>query len=517
MRSIRLRIFVICAVVLAAVAGAWRLWPSDGQDRAAIVIGTTDVVTTLDPAGAYDVGSWAVYSNIYQSLLTFKPGGVTPVPDAARACAFTGRALTTYSCVLRDDLTFSNGNKITGADVRHSFERLLAIKAKVGPAPLFPTLKSVTAEGQRITFRLSARDATFPQKLATGAGSIVDRTRYPAGALREGTAADGSGPYLLEEYEPGVRARLVPNPAYKGVLTKTGGPVEIRWFEKAEQLAKAWQDGRLDVAHRRLPPETIASLDPNSSSLRMTESESAEIRGLVFNLRPGAPLAKKAVRKAVAAVVDRGRIAADVHRSTVQPLYSLIPQGTLGHSNPFFDNDPQPSVKRARQLLESAGAELPVSFTLVHSEGSQPAQEAAELRRQLEASGLFRVRVVAEDWTVFQQGYADGKYDAYALGWVPDFPDPDSFTQPLVGIDSTLHNGYRNKAVDELIAETQRYEQRGRAAKVFREIQRLVAADVPVLPLWQRKDYVVNTRDINGAQYLSDGTSVWRLWELDWL
>ncbi|MEU3916723.1 ABC transporter substrate-binding protein [Streptomyces sp. NPDC029004] len=517
MQSIRLRILVTCAVVLAAAVGGWQLLPSEEESTATITVGTTDVVTSLDPAGAYDAGSWAMYSNVYQSLLTFKPNGVTPVPDAARDCDFVGLTLQTFQCELRDDLTFANGRKITGEDVKYSFERMLRIKTDVGPQPLFSTLKNVTARGQTVTFNLRTRDATFPQKVATGAGSIVDRSQYPDQSLREGESVDGSGPYLLKQYEPGVRARLVPNPRYKGALTKTGGPVLIRYFEGSDQLAEAWKAGQVDVTHRQLPAKLIAGLDPGDSSMRVSVADTAEIRNLVFNVRPGSPMAKKAVRQAVAWVIDRPKVVTSVYHATVQPLYSLIPQGTLGHTNPFFDAYPQPSAKQARELLDDAGIRTPVSFTLVHRADSGPAQEAAELRRQLEATGLFKVKVVAVDWKVFQKGYGAGKYDAYTLGWIPDFPDPDNFTQPLVGKDSTLHSGYESKTVDSLIASTQQYGERPRATNDFKSIQREIAVDVPLVPLWQKKDYVLSSGDISGAQYLSDGTGVWRLWELGWI
>lgn len=517
MQSIRLRLLVMCVVLVTAAVGGWQLLPSGADKKAAVTVGTTDVVTSLDPAGAYDAGSWAMYSNVFQTLLTFRPSGVTPVPDAASSCKFTGIKLQTYQCELRDDLTFANGRKITAEDVKYSFERMLRIKSDVGPQPLFATLKNVVAKGRTVTFNLTTRDSTFPQKLATGAGAIVDRTRYPEKSLRQGSAVDGSGPYVLKEYEPGVRARLVPNPRYKGALTKTGGPVVIRYFKGADELAAAWQAQQLDVTHRQLPATYLAGLDPSDSAVRVSESESAEIRNLVFNLRPGSPMANKAVRQAVAAVIDRPKVVTSVYHSTVQPLYSLIPQGTLGHTNSFFDAYPKPSTERARQLLNAAGITAPLSFTLVHRADSGPAQEAAELRRQLEATKLFKVKVVAQDWTVFQKGYADGKYDAYTVGWIPDFPDPDNFSQPLVGTDSTLHNGYRSKAVDRLIASTQQYSERARATEDFKSLQREIAKDVLLLPLWQQKDYVLSSENVSGAQYLSDGTGVWRLWELGWI
>ncbi|MGW7369247.1 ABC transporter substrate-binding protein [Streptomyces sp. NPDC054841] len=513
MPSIRLRILATCLVLLAAGLGAWKLLPSDDL-RETVTVGTTDAVTSLDPAGAYDAGSWALYSNLFQSLLTFTPGSATPVPDAAESCAFTGLNLQTYRCELRSDLTFASGRKVTAEDVKYSFDRMLRIKADVGPQSLFTTLKSVTAEGRTVIFNLGSRDATFPQKVATGAGSIVDRSAYPADSLRKGSAVDGSGPYVLKGYRPGVSATLEPNPAYKGAVTKRGGPVVIRYFEASEQLATAWKDKSVDVTHRQLPPSVIAGLGSSKEEVRIDEADSSEIRNLVFNVREGAPFAKQPVRQAVAAVIDRTALATAVYQATVEPLYSLIPQGISGHNTSYFDVNPKTDPKGAEKLLEEAGVRIPVRFTLAHRQDSAAAKEAAELRRQLESTGLFKVKVTDAEWQTFQKGYAAGDYDAYTLGWLPDFPDPDNFVQPLVGRDSSLHTGYRSTRVDRLIQSTQQYSDRARAANDFRSIQKAVAEDAPLVPLWQKKDYVLSTEDITGSQYLSDGTGIWRLWEL---
>ncbi|MER5885523.1 ABC transporter substrate-binding protein [Streptomyces sp. NPDC001941] len=518
MRSIRLRILVICAVLVAVGVGAWQLLPAtSAKKKDAIAVGTTDEVTSLDPAGAYDAGSWAMYSNVFQSLLTFKQGASLPVPDAAKSCRWLGTDLTSYGCELRDDLTFSNGRGITAEDVKYSFDRMMGIKADAGPSSLFPTLKSVSAQGRSVTFKLSARDATFPQKVATGAGSIVDREHYPRTSLREGTGVDGSGPYVLRKFEVGGDAELEPNPRYKGALVKQGGPVTVRYYKDSDDMADAWKAHRIDVAHRQMPPEFIADMDRTKDGVRVTEADSAEIRNLVFNVRKGAPLAKRAVRQAVASVVDRQKIAGSVYHSTVEPLYSLIPQGFLGHTTSFFDRYPQPDAKEAKELLRDAGVQTPVRFTLAHRDGETYAAEAAELKRELDATGLFEVTVKPVAWKTFLQEYARGTYDAFTVGWLPDFPDSDSFTQPLVSSGNSMHNGYASKAVDGLIQTTQQYGERSQAVQDFKAIQQEVAKDVPLLPLWQKKDYVLSSGDVAGSQYLTDGTGIWRLWELSWL
>ncbi|MER7959101.1 ABC transporter substrate-binding protein [Streptomyces sp. NPDC096030] len=518
MRSkVRLRILITCGVLVAAGVGGWQLLPSDDVRTDPITVGTTDEVTSLDPAGAYDAGSWAMYSNVYQSLLSFKPGFVTPVPDAAENCKFIGTRLTTYQCELRDDLTFPGGRKVTGEDVKYSFERMLNIKADVGPAPLFATLKSVVADGQKVTFNLTGRDATFPLKLATGAGSIVDRDQYPAKQLREGTTVQGTGPYLLKEYKPGESARLEPNPNYRGAVEKRGGTVVVKYFTESEELADSWEGKQVDVAHRQMPPEFLSTVKDGKDTARITEAQTAEIRNLYFNVKSGSPMAKKAVRQAVAALIDRPAIVTGAYHGTVEPLYSLIPQGFNGHSTSFYDTYPEPSKKKAKSLLEAADVETPVSFTLGYRKDATYGAEAAELKKQLEMSGLFKVKLVEAEWKEFQQGYVKGDYDAYPVGWLPDFPDSDSFTAPLVGTDNAMHNGFGSKKIDSLISATQQYSDRAAAANDFEGIQAEVAEDVPLIPLWQKKDYVLATTEVAGSQYLTDGTGIWRLWELSWI
>ncbi|MFH8254428.1 ABC transporter substrate-binding protein [Streptomyces roseolus] len=517
MRStVRLRILITCGVLVAAGVGGWQLLPSDEGRTDPIPVGTTDEVTSLDPAGAYDAGSWALYGNVYQSLLTFKPGFTTPTPDAAESCKFVSDRLTTYQCTLRDDLSFSSGRKVTAEDVKYSFDRMLRIKAEVGPAPLFPTLKSVVADGRTVTFNLGARDATFPLKLATGAGSIVDRDRYQADALRQDHAVDGTGPYLLKEYKPGRSALLEPNPKYRGALAGTGRPVLVKYFKQSEDLAEAWKSGDVQVTHRQLPPSFVEGLDTHGGT-RLTQAESAEIRNVNFNTRPGSVMAEKAVRQAIAAVLDRPAITTGAYKGTVEPLYSLIPQGFVGHSTAFYDRYPAPDQAKAAKLLADAGVETPVRFTFGYRQDATYKAETAEIKKQLEKTGLFEVKVVEADWQAFQKGYTSGAYDAYTVGWLPDFPDSDSFTAPLVGTGNALSSGYSSKAVDRLIADTQQYGDRARATRDFKAIQDLVAEDVPLVPLWQKNDYVLATEAVGGSQNLSDGTGIWRLWELSWI
>ncbi|MFF7581299.1 hypothetical protein ACFZBE_41365 [Streptomyces sp. NPDC008061] len=63
--------------------------------------------------------------------------------------------------------------------------------------------------------RLDTPGATFPRKIASGAGSIVDSQEYPSNALREIRAVIGSGPCTLDSFDK-RNATLSVNDVYKG-------------------------------------------------------------------------------------------------------------------------------------------------------------------------------------------------------------------------------------------------------------------------------------------------------------
>ena len=146
-----------------------------------VVLGTTDKVISIDPAGAYDEGSWVLQWNIYQALMKIKPGTSTIVPDAAN-CSFTDP--TTYTCSINPGLTFSNGDPLDAAAVVYSINRVIKINDPNGPSSLLTPMESVAATGtDTVVFTLKSPDQVWPYVLTTGAGNIVDPKVFPADKL----------------------------------------------------------------------------------------------------------------------------------------------------------------------------------------------------------------------------------------------------------------------------------------------------------------------------------------------
>src|SRR6185312_2169612 len=89
------------------------------------ILGTTESITAMDPAGSYDMGSWNMQYNIFQQLVTIPPNGTEPQGDAAQSCSYDDPS--TITCKLRSGLKFSNGDELTSSDVKFSFQRNIEI------------------------------------------------------------------------------------------------------------------------------------------------------------------------------------------------------------------------------------------------------------------------------------------------------------------------------------------------------------------------------------------------------
>ena len=507
------------ASISSLVAGCGVLSSDSSDDKGAIVVGTTSAPSTLDPAASWDQ-SWELFRNIYQTLLSYPSGATAPQPDAADNCRFSDSSNTTYRCELRSGLTFSDGHTLDAKAVKYSIDRIRKINVNGGPAGLLGSLDRVQVLGDReIVFHLNKADATFPFVLATPAMSIVDPEEYPAGSLRKDSKVYGSGPYTLQAYDDGKKAELVKNDNYKGYAQRQNGAVTIRYFQDSSAMVTALKDKKVDVAFRGLNADDIVDLQKHDvgGNLQLVEGAGIEINYLVFNPKDGWA-GKAAVRRAIAQIVDRGAIAHKVYRDTVEPLYSMVPKGLTGHTTDFFDDFGNPSTSKARKILADAGIKQRVPLTLWYTSdryGSSTKLEFAEIKRQLEDSGLFTITLKSRPWKTYVTGYQKGEYPVFGRGWFPDFPDPDNFIAPFVGNQNALGTPYPAPEITGVLLPRSRGESdRANVVSDFEQAQQILVDDARLLPLWQGKQFVAASDEISGAERALDPSTIMMMWEL---
>ncbi len=488
-------------------------------DSTEILVGTTDKVTSLDPAGSYDNGSFAVMNQVYPFLYNSALGDAKVEPDIAESGEFTSP--TEFTVKLKSGLTFANGHDLTSSDVKFSFDRMLKINDDNGPASLLENLDSVeTPDDSTVVFRLkNANDQIWTQILSSPAGPIIDEEVFAADALTsddeivKGKAF--AGQYEIDSYKLNQLINYKPFEGYQGLLGKpANSSVTVTYYADASNLKLAIGNGDIDVAFRSLTATDLEDLGKNDK-VKVVDGPGGELRYIVFNLDTmpfGAKTAEAdpkkalAVRQAMASLVDREAISKNVYKGTYTPVYSAVTDAMPGATEPlkslYGNGSGGPDEAKAAEALKAAGVTTPVTINLQYNGdhyGPSSGDEYAAVKSQLEKGGLFTVNLAQTEWVQYSKDRTSDVYPVYQLGWFPDYSDADNYLSPFFGPNQFLKNHYDNKQVQDLIVAEQTEADKAKREATIGEIQDVVAKDLPILPLLQGTQTAVVGSNVEGA------------------
>jgi peptide/nickel transport system substrate-binding protein len=493
---------------------------STSSNAKSLIVGTTDVVTFLDPAGSYDNGSLAVQTQVFPYLFDSPVGSSTPTPDIAQSGKFTSPK--TFTVKLKKGLTFANGHKLTSSDVKFSFDRQTKIADPNGPSYLLGNVDSVSApDPLTVVFKLkAANDQTFVGVLSSPAGPIVDEQSFSADKVTpDATIVKDkafAGQYSISSYKFNNLVKFSAFKGYKGNkgLAKTQ-TIVLKYYTSASNLKLDVQQGDIDVAYRSLSATDIASLKTDKK-VRVHLGPGGELRYIVFNFNTmpfgattSTPDAKKAlaIRQAAADLVDRQAIATQVYKGTYTPLYTYVAKGLSGSTDVlkglYGDGKGGPDADKAKAVLAAAGVTTPVNLSLQYVQdghyGPSSADEYALVKSQLDADNIFNVDLKSTEYVTYNKQRTQDTYPAYQLGWFPDYADADNDLTPFFAADNFLVNHYDSKPVQaEIAKEATETDPAARKAEI-EKVQALVAADLSTLPLLQGSQVAVAGADVKGV------------------
>jgi peptide/nickel transport system substrate-binding protein len=501
-----------------------------GSGGSTITVGTTDKITFLDPAGSYDNGSFAVMNQIYPFLMNSKYGTAEVTPDIAESAEFTSP--TEYTVKLKKGLKFANGDPLTSASVKFSFDRMVKINDPNGPASLLGNLASTAApDATTVVFTLkNGNDQIWPLILSSPAAPIVDEKVFSADKVTDDdTIVKGkafAGQYEITDYKKNQLISYKPYAGYEGELGKAANSqVNVKYYADASNLKLAIGNGDIDVAYRSLSATDTEDLSKNKK-VKLVEGPGGEIRYIVFNFNtmpfgattPEADPAKaQAVRQAAADLIDRAAVANDVYKDTYSPLYSFVADGMSGATTPlksmYGDGNGGPSLDKAKKVLADAGVTTPVALNLQYNGdhyGPSSGDEYAAYKAQLEQGGLFTVNLQSTEWTQYSKDRTADVYPEYQLGWFPDYPDADNYLTPFFRTENFLGNHYSNPQVDSLITQQVGTADPAARQALIEQIQQLEAQDLSTVPYLQGSQVAVTGADVQGAQDTLDASFKFR-------
>lgn len=466
-----------------------------------LVIAIAEDTASLDPARAFETLPSIVHKATYETLVTFPPDSVERISPSLAESWQISEDGTVYTFSLNKAATFSNGDPVKASDVVFSFNRLKNITGN--PSFLAETIASVVApDEQTVVLTLTQPDPAILAKLVFGAFSVVNQAEVEAqgGTAGEDAAtADtaeewlnansaGSGPFILEKWEPEVETVLVRNPNYWGEPASLERVIFRNIPEAATQKIQL-EAGDIDIAFD-LSSDQLPSLKDNPD-VTVFEGLSDTLIFLKGNLDEAlaGPMSNPLVLKAIRYALDYEGILLLAGGQAVTPP-SMLPVGFLGAYDPdkAFTRD----LEQAKALLAEAGYPDGLDVELAYPDftfaGVNFGTFAQKVQADLNEAG-FNVTLQPADVQVALEAYRQGTEPFGLWLWLPDYRDSLDYVEFLPGGVVGNRVNWSDENADPEILEIRdkvKVETDDEArAELFRQMQDYLQDRGPYAPILQ--------------------------------
>ncbi|MBL1161231.1 MAG: ABC transporter substrate-binding protein [Chlorobi bacterium] len=502
-------------------------------------------MSSLDPVLINDVTSSHVASNIYDKLVGLN-SRLELVPELATSWSVSADGCT-YTYHLRTNARFHDnpcfpdgkGRMLTAHDVEYSLNRVCDIRTgtknfdyfrdkvlgateyfnatvkghDTGTEPALPGVRGFAAvDDSTFTITLTRAIAPFENYLALSSMAIHPREAVEYYGKDFFKNPVGTGPFMFVRWEPDRQLVLRRNPYYWDT-DEAGNRLpfldEVRFsFMKDDKLQLLeFAAGNLEESYR-IPNEFFADVvdenkRPKGRYSRFTLLHTPAMSTQYYGFLTTDPLFKDVrIRKALNMAVDRRRIIKYVlHGQAAGPAeHGLVPSSMPGY--PYkkvqgYSFNPA----AARELLAEAGYPNgkglgPITLQL-NSGGGRNVQIAEAIQSMLKENLNITVHLEQVEFAQHLKKIDQGQASFFRLGWVADFPDPETFLNLFYGklvpkgtgispINSTRFVNSEFDRIYEQALVTQNREQR---MDLYRQAEQVAINNAPMLLIMHDEDY----------------------------
>jgi ABC-type dipeptide transport system, periplasmic component len=484
-------LLALVAVVLVVVLAACGSSGNKSSSGSTFVFASSADPVLLDPALVSDGESLRITNQIFESLVSFKPGGSEVVPSLATSWKPSANAMS-WTFTLRKGVKFSDGTAFNAAAVCYNYDRWynfpaalqnaavsyywntvfggFAHPAKGSPGPDKSLYKSCTTKGDNeVTLNLTRRSSSFISAIGLpnfGIASPAALKKYDANAgTTDSTGVFhptgkfatknpvGTGPYMLQSWEPAVKLVLVANPKYNGPKPAISKVIYRPIADNAARL-QALQSGEIQGMDYVAPQDY--STVQKDSNLQLLKRPVSSIGYIGMN-QAKPPMNNPLVRQAVAYAIDKAAVIKAVYGQTGEVANQFLPPSLFGYAKsgvPDYSYDPA----KSKALLKQAGLTLPVKIDFWYPTGvsrsymPDPQRIFQAFQSTLNGSG-FKVVPHSAPWRPDYLGATQsGKAQVFMLGWIADYYDPQDFLNVHFGSQTPLF-GFNNPKLFSMLTK----------------------------------------------------------------
>jgi len=485
-----------------------------GQEDAVFHYNESTGIASLDPAFAKNQSiMWAVHQ-LYNTLVEVDSALHIRPSLAYRWEVDSGK--TTYRFFLRDDVFFHDdpcfpggkGRRMTAADLEYSLSRIMDGKTASPGAWIFNG-KVDTVQPFR-----AVNDSVFELRLLRPYHPILGILSMQYCSVVPHEAVDhygsafrshpvGTGPFRFSAWEEGQALVLKKHTRYfekdeKGRALPYLDGIKVSFYDSKATEFLLFRQGRLhfindidasfkdEVLTKR---GTLRKDWEGKIRLQTHPYLNIEYFGILTDtanaLLRGSPLRQKKFRQAINYGFDRQKMVLYLRNSLGIPAHAgFVPAGL-----PSFDSlsvkgyhyDPQ----KARALLQEIGYDRSKAPVIRLQTIPVYAEIASYIARQLEDLGL-KVAVDVVQKSLLLELTSTARTPFFRGSWIADYPDAENYLSVFYSKNPAPPNytRYRNAAFDALFEAAIRETDDSARFALYREADRLMMEDAPVVPLW---------------------------------
>ena len=470
------------ALALAALIAA--PFTASAQPRKdAVVFAMTLEPPGLDPtAGAAAAIAEITLYNVYETLTKVNENG-TVSPLLASSWTISPD-LKTYTFKLRKGVKFHNGEPLTSANVKFSFERAAGEKSTNKDKRTFAEMAKIEApDANTVAVTLKQTNPDFLFLMGQGTAIIVE----PKSAETNATQPVGTGPYRLANWAKGSSVLLQKWDGYRDAASIRIARATFRFISDPAAQVASLLSGDVDAFPRVSAARSLGQFRSDPRFQVLVGGSRAKTIVAMNNKKK--PLDDVRVRRAIAAAIDRKVVIEGAADGFGVPIGSHYVPGAFGYVDTTGVNAFNP--EKAKALLKEAGVATPLELSLI-----LPPPPYARQGGEVVAAQLAKVGITAKiqnvEWAQWLSGvYKNKEYDLTIISHVEPF-DLGNFGK------KGYYWGYESAKFDEIFAKINSTGNEADRAKLLGDAQRLIAEDSPNVFLYQPQWITVANAKLKG-------------------
>ena len=477
-----------------------------------------DQFPTLDPQLNQDVSGFHVIRDLFEGLLGQDAKGDL-VPGVATGYAASD-GNTTYTFTLREDARWSNGDPVTAHDFVYAWRRAVdpAIASPYGwylELTEMVNAKEILA-GETDPAELGVRavdDHTLEVKLTRPLPYFPAMTTYatlfPAHrATIEAHGADWTSPgnmvsngaYVLEDVVLNEYHTRVRNPMYWGadrvIIEKVTGLV----INDVNQALTRYRAGELDHLEP-LPPGRYPALEEELPDEATSVPRLCSYYYAINHTSSGNPALRDVrVRRALSLAIDRDVIVGQVLKGGQWPAYHFTHFKTAGFEMPDIAYAKLTQAERdaeAKGLFAESGVK-DLTLKLIYNTSESHKQIATVVTQMWKQKLEVKTELANFEWKTYLGIRRNQEFDVARSAWCGDYNEASTFLDLLTTTHGSNDGKYTNDRVDELMRASKEADD---PAPIYREVERILARDMAIIPIYHYANTFLLAADIRGWPY----------------